>query len=342
MATLKDIAKKTGVSASTISRVLNDLPEAQSVPDSLRSLIFQTAEELNYVVSGRRKSIGRNNINKVAVVGWFNEERDRDIPFYSLIRRGIESEFRALGLDGSSITFEWSESIRTYSSLLNFDGIIVIGQNHDAEDYFMDKSNRVVFIDYSPNPSRYNSVVTDLAHGCEQALVHLLSLGYESFGYLGGENEDECQLPRYIAFRNFLSQRSLFNPEFVRLSGDWTAEGGYAMAKSCLTQSHIARAYIAANDPMAIGAMNAFLDAGLRVPEDVAIIGFDDIEMSSYVRPALTTVRIPAKILGQFGADLLVNGLSDNSLPIRVTVPTSLIVRESCGHLIQTDLMVNR
>lgn len=331
MATLRDIAKRTGVSPSTISRVLNHHPEAQSIADDIRALIFQTVEELDYVKADRKRFVGRNKIGRIIVIGWFNEERDTNIPYYALIRHGIEMECRALGLDGSSIVFEWSDSLKTYSSLSNYDGVIVIGQNHEAADYLMDKQQRVVFVDYCPNPLRYYSVQPDLVHGTKQALEHLLDLGYTSIGYLGGVNDAEDPLPRFSTFKEFMQSKGRYQPEHVHLLGNWTAETGYAMAQQCIQSGHLAEAYFAANDPMAIGAMNAFLDAGLRIPEDIGIIGFDDIDMSSHVRPSLTTVRVPAESLGRLGADLLINGLNDEISPFTIFVPTELVIRDSCG-----------
>ncbi|GMA61358.1 LacI family DNA-binding transcriptional regulator [Alicyclobacillus fastidiosus] len=332
MATIRDIARMTGVSASTISRVLNEHPEGLSIPEDIRQLIFQTAEELNYVkATGKRRRVGKNKIGRIAVLGWGTQERDLEIPYYALIRRGINAECRALGLDSSSVVFEWSDLIRTYSSLLQYDGVIVIGQIEGPAEYFKDKGQRVVFIDHCPDALRFNSVIPDLAHGTTQALSHLLSIGYTNIGYLGGENEGPLSLPRYKSFKKLLGSKGLYNEDFVHLAGDWTAKTGYAMAQNCVRQGRVAEAYFVANDPMAVGALNAFLDAGLRIPEDVAIVGFDDIEMASYVRPSLTTVRLPAEILGRYGVDLLVNGLSDNSIPVSVSVPTELVIRDSCG-----------
>ncbi|GGJ11921.1 putative HTH-type transcriptional regulator MsmR [Alicyclobacillus cellulosilyticus] len=342
MATLQDIARLTGVSVSTVSRVLNG-QTGLSISDDIKERIFEAAEQLNYRVKTRRRSIGRQKIRQVAVIGWFNEERDLRIPYYSLIRHGIELECRNLGMDGSSLHFEWSDSIRTYSYFMDYDGIIVIGPNQDAIEYFLDKDKRVVFIDCSPNPHRYYAVLPDLAHGTRQAVEHLIRLGYTSIGYLGGANEAEFALPRYRTFRQCLEERGLYRSEFVILEGDWTVSTGYAMAQRCLKEGRVAQAYLIGNDPMAIGAFNAFLDAGLRIPEDVAIVGFDDIlEMVAYVRPPLTTVRTPAMMVGRLAANLLLNGLCDDSPPFTITVPTQLVIRESCGYTLKNGHNIQR
>jgi len=328
MATLSDIAKIVGVSTSTVSRVLNEQPGI-AIPTEKKSLIFQTAEALNYRVKVGKRTVGKNLVRRLGVIGWYNEEWALNIPYYSLIRHGIEKECRALGFDGSAYQFQWSDAIRSYSIFQDFDGIIVIGHNKEAADYFRDKNQRVIYVDSSPDPHRYDSIVPDFIDGVQQALTHLIAQGYTSIGYLGGENESAGTLPRYSTFKSFMEERGLFRPEFVHLEGDWTVTTGYAMAQVCTEQKTVARAYLVANDPMAIGAMHAFAKAGLKVPQDVAIIGFDDIEMSAFVRPPLSTVRIPAENCGRLAVHLLVDGLSDHTLPLRITVPTEMIVRES-------------
>lgn len=335
MATLSDIARKTGVSVSTVSRILNDKPGI-SIPDDTKNLIFQTAEQLNYRMKSGKRSAGKHRLKRVAIIGYFNESYNTSVPYYSLIRHGIEMGCRARGLDGASIHFEWSDSVRSYSAFLDYDGIIVIGNNHEAADYFADTALRVVFVDSALRPGRFSSVVPDFIGGTRQAVSHLITLGYKSIGYLGGANEPNIYYPRFITFKSYLEEEGLYDENLVELQGEWTAKSGYDMAKSCLDKGQVARAYFVANDPMAVGAMRAFSESGLRIPEDVAFIGFDDItDMAAYVRPPLTTVRVPVETLGRYGIDLLLDGFGDDTIPVTVTVPTELVIRESCGNLLQ-------
>lgn len=331
MATLSDISKITGVSISTISRVLNEQP-GLSIPDHVKSLIFQTAEELNYRMKAGKRSAGKNKMKRIVVIGYFNQSYDINVPYYSLIRQGVEKECRTRGLDGAALHFEWSDSIRTYSPFLDYDGVIVIGPNYDAAEFFHDTSTRVVFLDCSPNPHRYDSVVADFADGTKQALAHLLKIGYSSIGYLGGDNEPNEHYPRYTTYKSILEKNGMFDRELVHLEGDWSAKTGYSMAQACIKSGALARAYFIGNDAMAVGAMRAFLEAGLRVPQDIAIVGFDDIiELSAYLRPTLTSVRVHPETLGKIGVNLLLDGFGEDSLPISVMLPTQLMVRESCG-----------
>lgn len=330
MATLNDIARIVGVSVSTVSRVLNEHPGG--VPEEIRSIIFQTAEDLNYRLRTGNRAIGRRRIRRVGVIGWFNEEFDQTMPYYSLVRESIERECHALGLTGAAYQFQWSDSIRSYSPFLELDGVIVIGNNSEAANYFQDKDLRVVFVDGRPDPRRYDCIVPDFENGTKQVLSHFENLGYTGIGYLGGENERDTDLPRFQTFRTHLVQTGKYRPELVRLEGDWRPASGYAMAQACIAEGTLARAYFVANDPMAVGAMRAFSEAGVRVPEDVAVVGFDDMEMAAYVHPPLTTVRIPTRECGRLAVHLLVDGLGETRIPLRITVPTELIVRESCGY----------
>lgn len=332
MATLSDIAKKTGVSISTVSRVLKDQP-GLSISADMKSLIYETAEQLNYRVKAGKRSAGKHKVKRVAVIGYFNEGYNINVPYYSRIRHGIELECRSQGLDGASLHFEWSDSVRSYSSFLDYDGVIVIGNNEEAADYFSNNLSRVVFVDCALKPSHFSSVIPDFAGGTRQAVSHLLRLGYQSIGYLGGSNEPNIHYPRFTTFKSTLEDHGLYDANVVELKGEWTAKSGYDMAKICLEKGRVARAYFVANDGMAVGAMHAFSEAGYHIPDDVAFIGFDDItDMAAYVRPPLTSVRIPVETLGRYGVHLLLEGFADDSVPVTVTVPTELVVRESCGN----------
>lgn len=335
MATLSEIAKRTGVSISTVSRVLKDQP-GLSISDEMKSLIYETAEQLNYRVKAGKRSAGKYKMKRVAVIGYFNEGYNINVPYYSKIRHGIELECRARGLDGASLHFEWSDSVRSYSSFLDYDGVIVIGNNEEAADFFSENPSRVVFVDCALKPSRFCSVVPDFAGGTRQAVSHLFDLGYQSIGYLGGSNEPNIHYPRFTTFKATLQDLGLYDANVVELKGEWTAKSGYDMAKACLEKGQVARAYFVANDPMAVGAMHAFSEAGYSIPEDVAFIGFDDItDMAAYVRPPLTSVRVPVETLGRYGVHLMLDGFADDALPVTITVPTELVIRESCGNALK-------
>lgn len=132
--------------------------------------------------------------------------------------------------------------------------------------------------------------------------------------------------------------RGIYDENQVHLGGDWTAKSGYSVAKSCVENGHVARAYFVANDPMAVGAIRGFTECGLSIPEDVAVVGFDDVtELSAYVSPALTTVKLRAESLGRLSVNLLVDGIGDNTLPVQLTIPTALVIRESCGYTLKSE-----
>ena len=329
MATLKDVAELARVSTTTVSRVLSGDPNL-SIPDETRDRILWASSQMQYQIKTRRREIGRRKLRRVGMIAFGNEQSERDDPYFLSIRRGVEQEFRNLGFD-QSVVVQWSELVGSYSTFLDLDGLIIIGNNYEAADFFRGKPQRVVFVDRCPDVSSFNSVMIDFVSATHAVLDHLLGLGYRRLGYIGGEQNNGLEEDlRLQAFREYLSAKELFFQEHVHVAPKWSVMGGYEAAKQTVVQGQLADAYFIASDPMAIGAIRAWTESGIAVPRDVAVVGFDDIELAAYVTPPLTTVHIPTEMMGRLAVNLLVDGIGDLDLPVSLTVPTNLIVRESC------------
>ncbi len=330
MATLKDVAKLAQVSTTTVSRILNGDPNL-IVPDKTRDRVLRASLQMQYQVKARKREIGRRKLRRVGMIAFGNEQVERDDPYFLSIRRGVEQEFHKLGFD-QSVVVQWSDTISSYNTFLDVDGVIVVGNNYEAADFFLGKSQKVVFVDRCPDISSFSSVVIDFASATYKVLDHLLSLGHKRIGYIGGiQNNGLEEDLRLLAMREHLGSKQMYFDEHIHVSQTWSVMGGYEMAKLAMASGNLADAYFIASDPMAIGAIRAWTESGIRVPHDVAIVGFDDIELAAYVTPPLTTVNIPTEIMGQMAANLLVDGIGDFDIPVALTVPTSLIIRESCG-----------
>lgn len=155
-----------------------------------------------------------------------------------------------------------------------------------------------------------------------------MSLGHRHIGLITGRllhGKD----PREVAFETYLRRRDLFRNDAVRIC-EWSVNGGYEAMMESLSGSEFPSAFFVASDPMAIGAMKALQMAGKRVPEDVALVGFDDIEMAKFVTPSLTTVSINSELMGRLSVRLAINPIDDET-PLRLIVPHELVIRESCG-----------
>ena len=329
MATLKDIARIAEVSATTVSRVLNGDP-ALMIPTDTRDRILRASQQVQYRVKNRKREIGRYNMQGVGIIAYANEEAERHDPYFLSIRRGIEQECRKMGF-GQSFVVQWSDAVNSFAMFEDMDGLIVIGDNREAAEYFRHNKQRVVFVDRCPDVSEYNSVMIDFSRATRSALDHLLSLGHTRIGYIGGRQNYHSEDPRLETFREYLSVLEHYDGNLVHVADTWSVAGGYEMANADVESGNVAQAYFVASDPMAIGAIRAFTEAGLHVPNDVAVIGFDDIEMAAFVTPPLTTVHVPTELMGRLAVNLLVDGLGEGELPVQLTVPTTLKIRESCG-----------
>lgn len=323
MATIKDIARQAGVSAATVSRVLNnDL--SLSVSEDTRSNIFAIAEQLQY--KPRRLGQLKRNMQRagktVSLLLWCSIEEERDDPYYASIRRGIEMRCEELGLTlGQTLRGRLS-----IAQLQPADGLIVVGGvNLEEITPLPINKETIVLVDQYQELMDYDTVRVHFRQAVGQALGHLLELGHQRIAFIGGESTGER---RAHYFKKFMEERGLFNPELVRV-GAWSSADGYRMMNELLAESERPTAVFAASDPLAVGVMRALHGHGMQVPEDMAVVGFDDIEMAAYLQPALTTIRAYPEQMGRAAVQLLSERLEGREAPAHSVIGTKLIVRES-------------
>lgn len=333
MATLKEIAEKVGVSVATVSRVLNYDPTL-SVSDETRKRIFEVAQELNYKTLRERNQQTAKERLRFGLVHWYSELQELGDPYYMAVRLGVEKEcfHRQIELvklfkqDGSYES-EW---------LAGLDGIIAVGKFGPKDiEVFTSSTEQIVFVDFSPDEERFDSVVVDFRKSMIRVLDYLLSLGHEKIGYIGGrEYVDEEMLiqdEREATFYEYLYLKGMYDPNYV-FAGRFTAEDGYRLMKEALSKQDRPTAFFIASDSMAIGALRALHEAGVHVPKDVSVVGFNDIPTSEFVQPPLTTVKVYTEFMGETAVELLVERLTTKRhLSKKVVIPTQLIVRESSG-----------
>jgi LacI family transcriptional regulator len=189
----------------------------------------------------------------------------------------------------------------------------------------------VVTVDYPERRARYPTVATDNYLGGLAAVRHLLSLGHRRIAFLAGDERLVSARERARAYQNGLSEAGLpRQPELID-RGDFTEEGGHAATRALLRRRRKFTAVFAANDYSAFGAIRALAEAGLRVPEDVSVVGFDDMPPAAHAHPPLTTVRQPMADMGQMAVRLLLDALGGRPVPHYVVLPTTLVVRASTG-----------
>lgn len=325
MPTIKDIAREAGVSAATVSRVLNnDLSLA--VSEVTRTRVFAVAEQLGYKPA-RLKQLKRDTERSGKTVSLLlrcSVEEERDDPYYGSIRRGIELRAEELGI-------VLGQTLRGHGQLPALracDGLIVVGgfNPRELESLHADPST-IVLVDQYGEQTDYDSVRTHFRQAVEQALGHLMALGHREIAFIGGGGDGER---RAHHFERIMLERGWFDGRLVR-TGGWSSADGYRMMNELLAGAKRPTACFAASDPLAVGALRALHGQGVRVPEEMAIVGFDDIEMAAYVQPPLTTVRAYPELMGKAAVQLLVERFEGRKAPSHTITGTKLIVRESCG-----------
>ncbi len=339
MATLKDIAKLTNVSLSTVSRVLN-YDSSISVTNETRKHIFEVAEDLDYrTPKQRNKDNDRNNDKslKIGVLHWYSQDEELEDPYYLSIRKGIE---KCAADKNIQITMIFKNSDKyTTNELKEFEGVVAIGKfsKEDAEE-FAKCCNNITFVDYSPNVKKYDSVVIDFKAAVLEVLDYLSELGHSNIGYIGGieyigNDKAVIKDEREYIFQQYMNDKGVVNCDHIYI-GRFTAEDGYKLMKKAIAEGQVPTAFFVGSDSMAIGALRALYESGIRVPKDVSIIGFNDIPTAKYLVPPLTTIRVYTEFMGSTAVELLLERIYDNrDIPKKVVVPTQVIIRESCKEI---------
>ena len=194
-----------------------------------------------------------------------------------------------------------------------------------------------MFVDSSPNVWEFDSVVVDFTYGVNIAMSYLYELGHRNIGYIGAKvvphndlNGIELVNYREETYKTFMQSIGNYRDEWV-YKGNFTLEDGYDLMKKMLANKEIPTAVFIASDPMAIGAYKAIVEEGYSIPEDISIIGFDDIITAKFLTPALTTVKVYTDFMGESAVDILLERIKKNiKISRKIVLPVKLIERESC------------
>lgn len=324
MATIKDIAQKAGVSPATVSRVLNYDPDL-SVSKETEQKVFEIAEALNYTKHKNK----RRESAVLRLVQWYDSEEELADLYYLAIRLGIEK--RAEELNIRLIKEQLSELSDTETQ-----GTIAVGKFDQAQMKQLKKLNEeLLLVDFDGLSLGINSLVVDFSQGVQLIIDQFIKEKHERIGILSGMeytkgSRHEIDDPRFLVFREYLTRLKLYN-EADHLQGAFTIEGGYTAMKTYL-ESHTdyPTAFFASSDALAIGAMRAIQGHGLRIPEDISVIGFNDVSVAKYVTPALTTVKVYTEWMGELAVSTILELIQEKApVPRKITVGTELILRES-------------
>jgi DNA-binding LacI/PurR family transcriptional regulator len=328
--TIKRVADRAGVSIATVSRVFAD-PTA--VSDALRQRVQEAARALNYRPSRAARTLRVGTSQAVGVV-----IPDLENPFFTAVVRGIEVVLQAAGytllLANSDEDTARERNILETLRAEGVAGIIFVPINaaRDAYREVLAPPLHVVAVDRSPTNLRSDLVTVDNVEGTRIGVEHLLAIGHRDVALLGGPLRHSTAKERERGYHDALraAGRSI-RPELIHY-GDFREEGGYDGMRALLALARRPTAVFAANNLMTLGAFRALHEAGVRIPDELALVGFDDMPWATSLNPPLTAISQPSQEIGSSAADLLLDRIARPDRAARhLILETSLVVRASCG-----------
>jgi LacI family transcriptional regulator len=327
--TLADVARLAGVSQMTASRALNGRP---GVSRETRDEVLRIASDIGYVVNrtAQKLSGGRNGI-----IGIITPTLDTQ--FSSELILGAGRAARAAGCEVLIYTMS-DEDRRLHQDVFGLvrqfsDGLLAILPRESPWLDSLAKANLpVVVIDQRGTMNRFPSVSVDNYGGAQLAVEHLIELGHRRIAFLGGGESIEGVRDRQRGYLDTLARRGLPHAPELVVPGDLSQMTAFEVASGLLKLADPPTAVFTANDQSAFGVIAAAREAGLRVPDDISVVGFDDIPMAEQFHPALTTVRQPFQLMASSAVNTLLAQVAGNDAAAqRVTFAAELVVRSSTG-----------
>ena len=309
MATIRDIAKLAGVSPATVSRVLN-YDQELSVAQETKQRIFEVAEELNYT---KHKRANKAVKSVIRLVQWYNEAEELADLYYLSIRLGIEKKAEELNIQIRR------ETLNDLSDT-QVSGTIALGK-FDAEQIrqLRKVDDNLLFVDFDGMNMGLNSIVVDFDQSLNLVIDYFIQQGHQKIGILSGKEATKHNL-----------QPIEDRPEFTLTAAFSMEAGKTAMTKFLMETKEYPNALFASSDALAVGAMQAIQEAGLKIPEDISVIGFNDVSVAKYVSPSLSTVKVETEWMGELAVSTILELAKEVSpVPRKITLGTKLIQRDS-------------
>jgi DNA-binding LacI/PurR family transcriptional regulator len=333
--TIKEIAEKANVSIATVSRAINN---DVKVKDTTKDLILNLAKEFNY----KPNVLARNFVKKKTyTIGLILPEVVDE--FFTEIIRGVDSIAYA---GGYNVMVAGTHSERTMAeSFSNFmgkgvaDGIILMAPslNDQLKDLLIKNITPTVLINSKVELENYNTVGVDNFQGAYSIIEYLIkSLNYKKIAHIAGPDANNDAIQRREAYKKALKNNNIeLNHQWL-VNSDFTIKGGEYACRRLLSLLDKPQVIFAANDMMTVGCYKAISSFGLKIPDDIGVVGFDDIFISQFLTPRLTTVHVPIFELGKTAAELLLKKIDNPEINecnhIRIT--TGIVIGKSCRQII--------
>jgi LacI family transcriptional regulator len=331
--TIKDVAKKAGRSLSTVSLAIN---ETGYVNEETRTKVLQVVKELGYHPSRAAKGLASKRSGNLGFI-LSDDHFSQAEPFYTKIFLGTEFEARHhnyyILLTTVGNTFKQHESVPRFLLERNVDGVIIAGKiNRKLVEYIDRLELPIILVDYSLPNKRISSVLIDNRRGAHLAVQHLVDVGHREIGFVGGDISHPSIEERFFAYKETLVENGIAPNQNLIITdeNDTGVKNGASGIQKLMEQGGRPTAIFCANDAMAIGCMQVLKQREMKIPDDVAVVGFDDIETSSHIEPRLTTVKVFKEEMGALAVRTIIEAVKSKSRTVVNTyVPVELVIRES-------------
>lgn len=332
-ATIKNVAERAGVSKATVSRVLNNHPY---VADDIRARVQQAMLELGYQPNRAARRLRAKSSDILGLI-----IPDIQNPLFQSVVRGIEDAAYAQQMNVVLCnTDDIPQKQMVYLRVMQAEraaGVLVVptlSSDGDVLRPVQEAGTPIVLLDRDVDQFEADLVRTDNVHGAYAAVWHLAALGYKRIAIIAGSQYLTPGHERLRGYQNALEKAGLALDRTLIREGNFRVESGYTLARDLVTALNPPDAIFVSNNLMTLGALRALHELGIRIPEDVALVGFDDMPWAGDLYPPLTTVAQSGYELGQIAVELLLRRIAQPALPFRrVILQPQLVVRRSCGAL---------
>ncbi|MGL5124825.1 MAG: LacI family DNA-binding transcriptional regulator [Fusobacteriaceae bacterium] len=328
---IKEIAKKLNVAPSTVSRALND---KHDISQNLKDKVNTIAKEIGY----KKNSIAARLVNqKSNTIGLFflsrqniNNEENTGFKYVEIILDKIKDKNYDLIIFSIDSNLKDKKKYIDICSERQVEGAIFIGLEDTDENTELLRNIDIptVILEKRVSGKNISYIGSDNEYGINSILDYLLELGHENIGFIKGPDFIECSKDRFNTFYKRMNSLNLYKEKFVK-SGNFRLESGYESTKDLLNSKDIPTAIIASSDLMAIGAMKAIKEKGLKIPEDISLVGYDGFDIGSFLSPSLTTVLQDFKSMGEKAVEILFSMIVNKEKSINMVFKPKLIKRES-------------
>ena len=328
---IKEIAKRLNIAPSTVSRALND---KHDISQSLKEKVNAVAKEIGY----KKNSIAARLVNKKSnTIGVFflsrehiNNEENTGFKYVEIILDRIKDKNYDLIIFSVDSNLKDKKKYIDICSERQVEGAIFIGLEDTDENTELLRNIEIptVILEKRVSGKNISYIGSDNEYGINLILDHLLELGHQDIAFIKGPDFIECSKDRFTAFYKRMNSLNLYNDNFVK-EGNFRLKSGYKATQELLNGDKIPTAIIASSDSMAIGAMKAIEEKGLKIPDDISLIGYDGFEIGAFLSPSLTTVYQDFQTMGIKAVETLFSMIENEESSVNLVFKPKLIERKS-------------